>query len=69
MKYFLIRLSLVINFVMIAMFLTINTEVTPFYNWLIFTGITILLTIVNIVVMKFMYTSKERDEIFVMNND
>lgn len=69
MKYFLIRLSLVINCIMIAMFLTVNTEVTPFNNWLILTGITVLLTIVNIIVMKFKYTSKERDEIFVMNND
>ena len=69
MKYFAIRLSLVINFVMIMLFLCIDLDYTQFKYVLYYAGATTVLTIINSVIMTKVYSKKERDEIFLINNN
>lgn len=69
MKYFAIRLSLVINFLVIALFLCIDLDITPFKNWLIYTCGTVIFTFINYLVLTKAYTKDERDEIFLMSNN
>lgn len=68
MKYFAIRFSLVINFVIIALFLCIDLGVTPFKNWLIYTCGTMIFTFINYLVLTKAYTKDERNEIFLISN-
>lgn len=69
MKYFGIRLSLVINFIMVCMFLCIDVDKTPFKNWLIYVGIVGVFTFINYFILNKVYTASDRNEIFLISND
>lgn len=64
MKYFLIRMSLIINFFLFVSFLTIDIDSIPFKYWVIFSAIVLGISFINHYVMKNMFTKDERDKIF-----
>ena len=63
MKYFGIRLSLVINFVLIAGFLCIDFDHTPAKNWVIYGVFVAVYTLVDWYIMTHKYTAEEREAI------
>lgn len=64
MKYFLIRMSLIINFFLFVVFLTIDIDSIPFKYCAIFLAIVFGISFINYYVMKNMFTKDERDKIF-----
>ena len=64
MKYFLIRMSLIINFFLFVGLLTIDIDSIPFKYWVIFSAIVLGISFINHYVMKNMFTKDERDKIF-----
>lgn len=64
MKYFLIRISLIINFFLFVVFLTIDIDSIPFKYCAIFLAIVLGISFINYYVMKNMFTKDERDKIF-----
>lgn len=63
MKYFGIRLSLVINFVLISAFFCIDIDHTPTKNWVIYGAVVAVYTLVNWYIMTRKYTAEEREAI------
>ena len=64
MKYFLIRMSLIINFFLFVGLITIDIDSIPFKYWAIFSAIVLGISFINHYVMKNMFTKDERDKIF-----
>lgn len=64
MKYFLIRMSLIINFFLFVCLLTIDIDSIPFKDWGIFSAIVLGISFINYYIMKNMFTKDERDKIF-----
>lgn len=63
MKYFGIRLSLVINFVLIVCFFCIDIDHTPTMNWVIYGVFVAVYSLVNWYIMTRKYTAEEREAI------